>query len=167
VSSLKTMDLLLVDELFERENERGYVLDFSDRTFAEYFARELGVDIDDPDYAVDGRGKLRRLRRFLKVTDDATVVRTLRALWDYREAKRARFEQEERVANAHVRLLDLIHRLEGGKPTPPPTKPVLAVDAVRLAELRDRLIAVSQLEPQPRGLAFEPFRPYQRPSKER
>ena len=157
MSSIKTIDLLLVTDLFEPKGSAGYILNFIDRTFAQFFAQELHVDIDDPAYTKNGTSKGKCLRYFLQAIDGPTAVQTLRALWDYREALRMRARQEEDVPNAHARLLDLIQRLEGGKPTPKPTAPPLAADAVRVAQLRNELIALSKLEPQPRGYAFETF----------
>ena len=40
-SKLRSIDMRLIDELFEMGG--GYVLDFSNRTFAEFFADELVV----------------------------------------------------------------------------------------------------------------------------
>lgn len=157
MSSIKTIDLLLITDLFEPKGSPGYVLNFNDRTFAQFFARELHVDIDDPIYAENGTSKGKRLRCFLQATDDKTAVQALRALWDYREALRIHGRREEDVPDAHARLLDLIQRLEGGRPTPQPTPPPLAADAVRIPRLRDELIALSKLDPQPRGYAFETF----------
>ena len=157
MSDINTIDLLLIDDLFERKNEPGYVLDFSNQTFAQFFASQLHVDINAPEYAVNGSSKGKRFRCFLQGTTNAKAVQTLRALWDYREAKRMRARQEEDVPDAHARLLDLIQRLEGGKPTPKPKPPPLAADAVRVAELRDELIAISRLDAHPRGFAFERF----------
>jgi hypothetical protein len=57
MSSLKSIDMLLVDQLFERSGERGYVLNFSNRTFAEFFARELDVDIDEVKWSRTARQK--------------------------------------------------------------------------------------------------------------
>ena len=48
--------------------------------------RELGVNIDDPHYAQQGGSKAKRLRFFLRNTDSATALKTLNALWEYREA---------------------------------------------------------------------------------
>jgi len=91
----------------------GYVLNFSDRTFAQFFAEELNIDIDDSLYARNGGSKAKRLRCFLQTVDKPTVVRTLKALWEYREALRQRSEQADKVPNAHGRLLSLLNRLEG------------------------------------------------------
>ena len=75
--------MLFVDEIFEMGG--GYILNFSDRTMSRFFAEELNVDIDDPTYAENGGSKGRRLRCYLQKVDIPTVVRTLRALWEYRE----------------------------------------------------------------------------------
>jgi hypothetical protein len=157
MNRIKPIDMFLIDALFEREHEAGYVLNFSDKTFAEFFARELNIDIDDPTYARNGRGKLKRLRCLLQTVDNPTAVCTLRALGAYRESMRQHFQQEEKVPDAHARLLDLIRRLEGGLPTPPPMPPKLAADAVRIAQLRQDLVQLPQMAPQPRGYAFEKF----------
>ncbi len=39
----KPIDMLLVDDLFAMGS--GYVLNFSDRTFAEFFAHELNIEL--------------------------------------------------------------------------------------------------------------------------
>lgn len=43
----------------------GYVLDFSDRTFDEFIAYEVGVDATAPRFSDDRGTKARRLRRIL------------------------------------------------------------------------------------------------------
>lgn len=63
----------------------GYVLDFSDRSFAVFF-EDFGVDIGDDRYCADGLSKAKRLRRFLRTTEPALAGRVLRALLDYRLA---------------------------------------------------------------------------------
>lgn len=42
------------------------MLDFSDASFADFFASELKVNIDDPQYAANGGSKGKRLRYFLR-----------------------------------------------------------------------------------------------------
>ena len=42
----------LIDDLFEMGG--GYVLNFSNKTFAEFFNDELGINIDDSWYDVEG-----------------------------------------------------------------------------------------------------------------
>ena len=76
--------MLVIDNVFGMGD--GYVLNFSSRTFPEFFAEELGVDIDQPRWSVDGTSKAKRLRTYLRQADRETALRTLQALWDYREA---------------------------------------------------------------------------------
>src|SRR6266576_3339485 len=96
--NLRSIDMLLVDDLFEMHG--GYVLNFSDRTFASFFSEELNIDIDNPDYSRNGSSKAKRLRYFMQTVDKGTAVKTLMALWEYREAMRARSQQEENLLNA-------------------------------------------------------------------
>lgn len=156
MSSLRSIDLSLVDEIF-RGGEKGYVLDFSNRTFTDFFARELSIDIDAPQYAADGVSKGKRLRCFLGQVDNGTAARTLRILWEYREALRTP-DMPDPMPRAAGQVAALIARLEGTA-TPVPNNVVAAplLDAIDFARLRDRLIAVRDKEPHERGFAFERF----------
>lgn len=71
-----------LDQIFEMGS--GYVLNFSDKTFAEFFAGEINVDINDRMYYVEGGSKGKRLRYHLKQADTETAVKTLQALWEHR-----------------------------------------------------------------------------------
>ncbi|MFK4759746.1 TIGR02391 family protein [Microbacterium sp. ZW T5_45] len=65
----------------------GYVLDFSNASFANFF-RDLSVDIYDAErYPGFGDSKANRLRAFWKNADDNEVATSLIALADYVEAK--------------------------------------------------------------------------------
>ena len=66
----------LIDQLFDMSG--GTVLQFTNRTFAEFFTHEIGVDIYSTQYELDGTSKAKRLRCFLRSADAAAVVRTLR-----------------------------------------------------------------------------------------
>ena len=111
MSQIKSIDMLFLDKALEME--RGYVLNFSDRTFATFFAEELNIDIDDPLYAQNGGSKGKRLRRLLQISQPGLPARALRKIWDYREAVRARYEREEALEYARDKLFQIIHRLEG------------------------------------------------------
>jgi hypothetical protein len=152
--NIRTIDMMFLDDLFEMGG--GYVLNFSNPTFSRFFADELNVDIDDPMYAEQGGSKGKRLRWFLQKVNVPTVVRTLKALWEYREAIRQREGKPETVQNAQGRLLSLINRLEG-KPDAQPAgqAPKAAFDRPKLLALRNDLIEFVQLTPQARGYAFE------------
>ena len=85
IEKIRALDMRLIDDLFSMGG--GYVLDFSDRTFAEFFSDELDIDIDHPKFNVEGTSKAKRLRCFLRTSDSSTRVRVLKALWDYRCAQ--------------------------------------------------------------------------------
>ena len=63
----------------------GFVLNFSNRTFAELFREAFQVDIDDTRWEVQGGSKAKRLRYYLRQADLRTALDTLNALWEYRE----------------------------------------------------------------------------------
>lgn len=153
--NIRSIDMLFLEDMLGMGS--GYVLNFSDRTFSQFFAEELNCDIDDPVYAANGKSKGKRLRCFLQTVDIPTAIRTLKALWEYREAVRYRNQELDTVENAEGRLLALINRLEGKpeavKPTGTPPSP--AFDRPRLIQLRAELLALDQLAPQARGYAFE------------
>lgn len=64
----------------------GYVLDFSDRTIAEFFEDEFGIDFYDEKYSFNGTSKAKRLRAFIETEDSPVVSYVLRALWNHRVA---------------------------------------------------------------------------------
>src|SRR5262245_7474520 len=155
MGNIRAIDMLLLDDLFEMHG--GYVLNFSDRTFAQFFAEELNIDIDDPIYSRNGSSKAKRLRYFLQTSDVPSVVRTLNALWDYREALRERSGEPEKLQNPHGRLLALVNRIQDGSANATQNRAKPAFDRAKFATLRDDLLALSNVAPQPRGFAFEKF----------
>ena len=155
MTNIRSVDMMLVDELFDMGS--GYVLDFSDRTFAQFFAQELNVDIDDPTYSEQGHSKAKRLRCFLNKVDLPTTVRTLNAFWEYREAKRQLRDRQEWVKNAEGQLLSLVARLQGApdKKGSGNQSPKEAFDRPKLLAVKNRLLELSNMEAQARGYAFE------------
>ncbi len=57
----------------------GYVIDFSDRTFQEFIADTVGIDIFDQKYNYASGSKANRLRSFFKQEPDYVVGKLLRA----------------------------------------------------------------------------------------
>lgn len=99
MANIRAIDIHILDDIFEMGS--GYVLNFSDRTMAQFFAQELNVDINDPLYLENGTSKAKRLRCYLQKVDAATAINTLNVLWEYREAIRLRSGKEDPVKNAH------------------------------------------------------------------
>jgi len=135
------------------------VLDFSDPSFADFFASELKINIDDPKYAVNGKSKGKRLRYFLQSCDDSSAVRALTALWEHRSEYLARSGATDPVANAETRYQGLINRLSGGvSPQRAATNPQpAAVDRQAINKIKADLLQVTALAPHARGYAFEAF----------
>lgn len=155
MASLRSLDMLTVDDLFIKD---GYVLKFSDASYATFFREELNVNIDDQRYRAEGSSKGKRLRYFLRSAENALAIQALKVLWEYREALRKRAREDESVPNAHGRLLELLARL-GDKPTESKTESPRAsvVGAAAFLELGTELLALSNLQPQQRGYAFEKY----------
>lgn len=155
MANIRMLDMQLIDELFQRPDNPGYVLDFSDRTFAIFFSQELNVDIDDLTYSKDGTSKLRRLKCYLRTVENDAAAQALQALWDYREMRRQ--NGQERINNAHGRFLQLLERIGGKNNDESGDKPKPAFDSAKFEELHNDLIALSPLDARPRGFAFEKF----------
>lgn len=108
MSSLKMLEKGCFEELFGMST--GYVLDFSNRTFAEFFRESVQVNIYDDKYAVNGDSKARRLRAFWEIEGDVVVGKALADLLDYwryknpqpAEQDKARAQRAEQVV---VRLV--------------------------------------------------------------
>jgi hypothetical protein len=107
---LTRAEIRIIDEAFQ--SEPGYALNFSDRTFAEYFEDEFGIDIDQPKYHSNGNSKMNRLRTFFRISDAALAIRVMRNLCAYRESINGPYE-----VRVKDRIFGLIARIEGGAPT--------------------------------------------------
>jgi hypothetical protein len=159
MSSLRSIDLRVVDDLVDFIRGPGYVLDFSDVTFSQFFVTELDVDIDDPTYADMGGSKGKRLRRFLQKVDDRSALKALQALWEHRTDFLLSTGRSDPVNNAEARYLQVLNRL-GGSPDAargPQEVPKPAFDQARITGLRDEVVQLTGLNPHARGYAFETF----------
>ena len=162
MAALSTVDFKLIDSLFGMYG--GYVLNFSNQTFASFFSRDIGIDIYDDAYAIHGTSKGKRLWAFLGVGQSSAVTKALHALWEIRETERMERGEEEKIPQARARLSALIVKL-GGRPLaadastePTPSKPAGPSEIV-LAALETKFMALTQMDetPQQRGYAFERF----------
>lgn len=72
----------------------GYVLDFSDRTMAEWFEENCGLQIFQARFQTEGASKGKSLRGFVAVAEPRLVSRVLRALWGYRCSLKDFIEKE-------------------------------------------------------------------------
>ncbi|MGS1016148.1 restriction endonuclease [Allosphingosinicella humi] len=154
MSSIKPAELNMVDEVLRGES-KGYILDFSNRTFAEFFEMEFDVDLYGGDYESEGTSKASRLRAFLKAVDDVTAARVLRRLYDYRQSLPAHRRSDERPLG-EGQLLALIGRLERGEDAAGiPPKPIF--NRHNFEEMKDRLNQLWDMDSHRRGYAFETY----------
>ena len=118
MAQLSYANLRFIERLFIRS---GYVLDFFNATFADFFESEVGVEIYDPRYETNGTSKGNRLRTFLKVDDNATV-----ALWDYRQES---LGSKHESGDSEARIRQIIRELSPSEISlvaePPPVINVL------------------------------------------
>lgn len=157
--SLKRLDFDLLDYILEMGG--GYVLDYSNQTYSEFFRDELGINIDDARYCDIGTSKGKRLRSYLKQSKTEDVLRVLSALWEYRETKRKRSGTEEEKPELVSEFFDLLVRLGSKTPKAKSKKSEVqheeTLEVGVAKELLQALMGLSTLEPQRRGYAFESF----------
>ena len=84
--NLKNSEIRLIENFVAWPIGRGYVLDFSDRTFSEFFKDEFRVDIDDQVYSKRGSSKRNRLISFCLDAPAPLVTQVLRTLFSNRRA---------------------------------------------------------------------------------
>jgi hypothetical protein len=103
----------------------GYVLDYTDQTFAEFFKRH-SVAIHDAKYQTYGSSKAKKLRAFWEQEADAIVGKVLAELLDACEAIDS-LNGQQSDATVLAKARDIAARLEG-KPSPSQKPAVQTVD---------------------------------------
>lgn len=68
--------------------DSGYVLNFSNRTFHEFFWENFGINIYDEKYSDNGESKAKRLRSFWSQEPGELVANSIDKMIDYWEADR-------------------------------------------------------------------------------
>lgn len=130
----KRSEIRTIEDTVAFPNGRGYVLDFSDRTIAEFFEDEFRIDIDDESIAGVGSKRV-RLINLLQAVDAFTAAKILRVLWDRREGLIMRMGLKldpNEEAETQRSFLSIIQRVEGATDTP-------STDALETYE-RDRTL---------------------------
>ena len=120
---MRRPDIKVIDDAFDMH--AGYVMNFTDGTFAEFFEDELSVDIYNEKYAFNGTSKAKRFRAFLEVENENPykISKALRRLWNYRENLLKRqpnyFEKShEEIKDIKTPFFDLLTRIEGAETLP-------------------------------------------------
>jgi hypothetical protein len=93
----------------------GYVLDFSDRTFADFVHETVGIEIHADKFTVNGTSKANKLRTVWGVESDFIVGRLLNALADYAEMSANGTTEEEKKKSELCR--GIASRLLSGGPS--------------------------------------------------
>lgn len=90
MSDLSTVEKLRLEKLFEMDS--GYVLDFSNPTFAQFMFENASVDIYDDKYILSSGSKANRLRAFWQQEPNYIVGQLTNSLLDYwKEKKQLRY----------------------------------------------------------------------------
>jgi Abortive infection C-terminus len=94
----------------------GYVLNFSDRTFAEFFD-DHGITIYQEKYDFNGSSKAKHMRAFIQVEDAFTAGRVLREMWEHRESI-PQYQKVDSDGRLKARFFALLSRIEIGSEAP-------------------------------------------------
>ena len=112
MSSLKPLDKRCLEDLFGMST--GYVLDFSNRTFSNFFREYANIDIDAQKYAINGSSKANRFRAFIDLEQDALVGKILAELLEYWRYTHSQPTAEEGKQLAMAQ--QVVERLTGKQP---------------------------------------------------
>ena len=85
MSSLTRSEKKDLEKLFDMSS--GYVLNFSDKTFGDFFVDIAYIDIHSEKYRSSGTSKAKKLREFWKVESDHLVGEVILALIGHLEKK--------------------------------------------------------------------------------
>lgn len=167
MAKLTTNEKEILEELFQMRG--GYVLNFSDRTFREFFQNDMGLDIFDPKYNYASGSKANRLRGFWQVADDLLVSASINHLLTYIDTQIAigRLQSGQFSDTLIQRARSISSRLSEAPPGKaadsahkshqPERAQAAVVDAAAVGRLRDTLMGLHTMSPQQRGFAFERF----------
>jgi hypothetical protein len=105
MSSLKLVERACLEELFDMAS--GYVMDFSNRTFSEFFREAINIDIYAEKYSVNGESKARRLRSFWEIEADAVVGKAVAERIEYwRYFKQSPTAQQIELSKTATRIAE-------------------------------------------------------------
>jgi len=156
---LKLLDISVIEDVLEMGS--GYVLNFSDKTFARFFEDEIGVKIDQEKYLINGTSKANRLRTYLRSTTNEQRFTLLSSLWEYREFTKDKGLYSELNPKTEARFLKILetlnsNRKKSSKSKPKESAPTL-VSASERSKLMANLIETTACKPHRRGYQFEKF----------
>ena len=110
MTNLKPVEKKYFEDIFGMSS--GYVLDYTNTTFAELFRDVVGIGIYDDKYAFNGDSKAKRLRAFWELESDEIVGKVLEELleiWKYDQEKVGKTVDH----NIYKKGLKIVYRLLG------------------------------------------------------
>ena len=118
MAALKRSEISLIENFVAWPRGLGYVLNFSDRTFEEFFEDEFRIDIYVPAYQERGNSKRHHLIGFCLKESPTLVARVLRSLADERQrlAANAATPPDDGLENRFDALVTAIET-RGDKPS--------------------------------------------------
>ena len=113
MSSLTPIEKKYLEETLDMHG--GYVLDFNNRTFEDFF-RHYGIAIYDDKYLTYGDSKAKRMRAFWEQESDQITAKVLAGMLEWCEDDMNKGEHAEARNLSQSRRI--VERLSGGKPMP-------------------------------------------------
>jgi hypothetical protein len=123
------MEKTKLEKLFDMGN--GYVSNFSDSTFATFFADTIDVDIHAEKYRSIGTSKAKKLREFWRLESDHVVGKSIAALIEHVEENSALSEERKNLLDPCKAIAT---RLLSGTVNLDHLKETVTFDAKHLAE---------------------------------
>lgn len=133
----------------------GGVLNFSNRTFEEFFREIVGIEIYGAAFAQGSGSKANRMRAFWRVGTDEQAIKMLKGLLEGWEI----YSTGPISESARTLLRQIVARLGGHEinPAQRTNAETNNLDGKTSEDLHVKLLELVKLAPQPRGYAFEKF----------
>lgn len=109
MSTLKTLEKTQLEDLLGMSS--GYVLDFTNRTFADFFNESANTDIYAHKYATKGNSKAKRLCAFWEIESDVVVGKVLNEFIEYWHYKNP--QPNETTKALLAKCIQIVERLLG------------------------------------------------------
>jgi len=133
----------------------GYVLDFSNRTFEDFFREVVGIQIYDSRYDYGSGSKANRMRAFWRVATDEQLIRLLKGLiegWEIYSNTPISETSQDLIQSILANL-----GVAKNNPSPKNNCDISQLSNEVSKRLTSRLIEVTSFSPQKRGYEFEKF----------
>jgi len=132
----------------------GYVLDFSNRTFEEFFREVVGVEIYEPRFDLGSGSKANRMRAFWQTASDEQLRSLLDGILQGWEI----YSRKPITSSANELIGSILKRISGGNNTEVKQENELPSIKDEISrKLTARLVQLTSIPPQKRGYDFEIF----------